>query len=98
MLTKEENLKCLAQCVYLGMLVVDGNVNRAVYENMNRVAEEIYRRYIASKGQAASPEQVTDRQIADLHDRLYDETNSIFEDFKSYAALEKINCILSSAQ
>lgn len=96
MLIKEEYKKYLLHCIYLGTYVINGYAKPfeelKIYDDF---AEDIYRQYLSSLGYASCKEQVTDRQIADLHDKMYDELNALYEKFISYALSEKINDLIT---
>lgn len=93
---REENAKHLAQIIYLGTLVAN-EYAKTQEENTDfaDLAEEVYRQVIVSAGEAASAEEVTDRQIEKMHGQLYDEVDGLYEIYKSHVFADKLAHILA---
>lgn len=93
---KEENLKQLVHCIYLGNLVINEySKEQDIKNEYEDLAENIFKQYIVSLGKSPNVEDVSDIQISELHDRLYDDVNELYENHKTCVVIEKLAGILA---
>ena len=76
--------KYLLHCVYLGLLVINGNrKNGEQREEYNEFAENIYK-------QVCGKEEITDNEVAGMRDKIYDEVATFVEDYENAVLREKM--------
>mgnify|MGYP005869180863 CR=1 FL=1 len=76
--------KYLLNCVYLGVLVINGNrKNEEQREEYNEFVENIYK-------QVCGKEEITDNEAAGVRDKIYDEVAAFLEDYENAVFREKM--------
>lgn len=93
--TMEEKVaRYLLHCIYLGQYVVNAaRPSDRRLEEYDLLAEQIYKQYIAGTEEIPY-EAVTDRQVADLRDRILDEVSKYLESFERDVLREKVSELL----
>lgn len=77
--------KYLLHCVYLGVLMVNGNrKNGEQREEYNEFAENIYKQVCGKE------EGITDNEVAGMRDKIYDEVAAFVEDYENAVLREKM--------
>ena len=80
----QEEERYLLHCVYLGLLVINGNrKNGEQREEYNEFAENIYK-------QVCGKEEITDNEVAGMRDKIYDEVAAFVEDYENAVLREKM--------
>lgn len=81
----QEEEKYLLHCVYLGVLVINGNrKNGEQREEYNEFAENIYKQVCGKE------EGFTDNEAAGVRDKIYDEVSAFVEDYENAVFREKM--------
>lgn len=81
----QEEEKYLLHCVYLGVLVINGNrKNGEQREEYNEFAENIYKQVCGKE------EGFTDNEAAGVRDKIYDEVAAFVEDYENAVFREKM--------
>ena len=80
----QEEERYLLHCVYLGLLVINGNrKNGEQREEYNEFAEDIYK-------QVCGKEEIADNEVAGMRDKIYDEVAAFVEDYENAVFREKL--------
>lgn len=80
----QEEERYLLHCVYLGLLVINGNrKNGEQREEYNEFAENIYK-------QVCGKEEIADNEVAGMRDKIYDEVAAFVEDYENAVFREKM--------
>lgn len=80
----QEEERYLLHCVYLGLLVINGNrKNGEQREEYNEFAENIYK-------QVCGKEEIADNEVAGMRDKIYDEVAAFVEDYENAVLREKM--------
>ena len=80
----QEEEKYLLHCVYLGLLMINGNrKNGEQREEYNEFAENIYK-------QVCGKEEIADNEVAGMRDKIYDEVAAFVEDYEKAVLREKM--------
>ena len=80
----QEEERYLLHCVYLGLLVINGNrKNGEQREGYNEFAEDIYK-------QVCGKEEIADNEVAGMRDKIYDEVAAFVEDYENAVLREKM--------
>lgn len=80
----QEEEKYLLYCVYLGLLMINGNrKNGEQREEYNEFAENIYK-------QVCGKEEIADNEVAGMRDKIYDEVAAFVEDYENAVLREKM--------
>lgn len=80
----QEEEKYLLHCVYLGLLMINGNrKNGEQREEYNEFAENIYK-------QVCGKEEIADNEVAGMRDKIYDEVAAFVEDYENAVLREKM--------
>ena len=81
----QEEERYLLHCVYLGLLVINGNrKNGEQREEYNEFAEDIYKQVCSKE------ERITDNEAAGVRDKIYDEVAAFLEDYENAVLREKM--------
>ena len=81
----QEEERYLLHCVYLGLLVINGNrKNGEQREEYNEFAEDIYKQVCGKE------ERITDNEAAGVRDKIYDEVAAFVEDYENAVFREKM--------
>ena len=81
----QEEERYLLHCVYLGLLVINGNrKNGEQREEYNEFAENIYKQVCGKE------EGFTDNEAAGVRDKIYDEVAAFVEDYENAVFREKM--------
>lgn len=81
----QEEEKYLLHCVYLGLLVINGNrKNGEQREEYNEFSENIYKQVCGKE------EGLTDNEAAGVRDKIYDEVSAFVEDYENAVFREKM--------
>ena len=81
----QEEERYLLHCVYLGLLVINGNrKNGEQREEYNEFAEDIYKQVCGKE------ERITDNEAAGVRDKIYDEVAAFVEDYENAVFREKL--------
>lgn len=81
----QEEERYLLHCVYLGLLVINGNrKNGEQREEYNEFAEDIYKQVCGKE------EGITDNEAAGVRDKIYDEVSAFVEDYENAVFREKM--------
>ena len=81
----QEEERYLLHCVYLGLLVINGNrKNGEQREEYNEFAENLYKRVCGKE------EEITDNEAAGVRDKIYDEVAAFVEDYENAVFREKM--------
>lgn len=81
----QEEERYLLHCVYLGLLVINGNrKNGEQREEYNEFAEDIYKQVCGKE------ERITDNEAAGVRDKIYDEVAAFVEDYENAVLREKM--------
>lgn len=80
----QEEEKYLLHCVYLGLLMINGNrKNGEQREEYNEFVENIYK-------QVCGKEEIADNEAAGMRDKIYDEVAAFLEDYENAVFREKM--------
>lgn len=81
----QEEERYLLHCVYLGLLVINGNrKNGEQREEYNEFAENIYKQVCGKE------EGITDNEVAGMRDKIYDEVAAFVKDYENAVLREKM--------
>lgn len=90
--TDAEAFRTLAELVYLGNVVINGNRKTGqTVEKYEKTADKIYRQYYILENSVSDAGAIEENEIGDVRDRLYDRVKRYLDDFERDAYIGKLS-------